>query len=102
MAEEMNEAISNPFPAAPDGSHSSSVLACLKGIAANREPARITFRNGSKLKVDLLTAHAILTTYDRLSNPENKVKFDKMLNKDNAGFMKILDFVHKHYISSGQ
>jgi hypothetical protein len=92
----------NTFQASPTGEHSTQVMAALKGIVANKEPCQVKFRNGSKLKVDMLTAHAILTVYGRLSNPENQVKFDKMLNKDNAGFMKILDFVHKHYISGGQ
>ena len=92
----------NTFTASPGGEHSTQVMAALKGIVANRQPAQVQFKCGSKLKVDMLTAHAILTVYGRLSNPENQVKFDKMLNKDNAGFMKILDFVHKHYISNGQ
>lgn len=96
------EAVSNPFPASPGGEHSTPVMSALKGICANKEPAQVQFRNGSKLKVDILTAHAILTVYGRLSNPENQVRFDKLLNRDNEGFMKIVAFVHKHYTSSGQ
>jgi hypothetical protein len=98
----ITEAVSNPFPASPTGEHSTPVMSALKGICANKEPAQVQFRNGSKLKVDILTAHAILTVYGRLSNPENQVRFDKMLNRDNEGFMKIVSFVHKHYTSGGQ
>lgn len=102
MSEETNITEAATFAASPNGEHSTPVMAALKGICANKEPAQVQFRNGSKLKVDLLTAHAILTVYGRLSNPENQVRFDKMLNRDNEGFMKIVAFVHKHYTSGGQ
>lgn len=80
------------------GKNTSGVMSQLKGIVSNKQSAPVRFLNGSKLTVDMLTAHAILSTYNRLSEPANQVKFDKLLNKDNPSFMKIVDFCHKHYL----
>lgn len=102
VAEEkrLHEGVGKPVPVSPTGESSSSTLATLKGIVANREPGHVRFRNGSRMKVDMLTAHALLTTYDRLSHPENKVHFDKHINKDNPSFLKMVEFAHKHYIGN--
>jgi len=86
------------FAADPGGKNTSGVMSQLKGIVSNKQSAPVRFLNGSKLTVDMLTAHAILSTYNRLSEPANQVKFDKWLNKDNPSFMKIVDFCHKHYL----
>lgn len=92
----------NKVPAGQSGENSSDVISRLKGIVANKERAHVKFKDGSKLTVDMLTAHALLTAYERLSKPENKVHFDKLLNKSNPHFMKAVDFAHKHYLSGGQ
>lgn len=86
------------FSPDPGGKNTSGVMSQLKGIVSNKQSAPVRFLNGSKLTVDMLTAHAILSTYNRLSEPANQVKFDKWLNKDNPSFMKIVDFCHKHYL----
>lgn len=86
------------FTPDPEGKNTSGVMSQLKGIVSNKQSAPVRFLNGSKLTVDMLTAHAILSTYNRLSEPVNQVKFDKWLNKDNPSFMKIVDFCHKHYL----
>lgn len=96
----LDEAISNPTPVGPNGENASDVISNLKGIVANRQPGHVRFRNGSKMKVDMLTAHALLTTYDRLTHPENKVHFDKHLNRDNPSFLKMVEFAHKHYLGN--
>lgn len=96
----LDEAVSNPYPASPNGEHASDVISNLKGIVANRQPGHVRFRNGSKMKVDMLTAHALLTTYDRLQHPENKVHYDKHLNRDNPSFLKMVEFAHKHYLGN--
>jgi hypothetical protein len=100
IEEVLEEGVGKPVPVSPTGESASTVLSHLKGIVANREPGHVYFRNGSKLKVDMLTAHALLTTYDRLTHPENKVHFDRKLNKDNPSFLKMVEFAHKHYIGN--
>lgn len=98
--EDLEEGVGKPVSVSPIGESASTVLSHLKGIVANREPGHVHFRNGSKLKVDMLTAHAILSTYDRLQHPENKVHFDRKLNRDNPSFLKMVEFAHKHYIGN--
>lgn len=80
-----------------EASNAGNVLDILKGILENRESAKITFRNGSSMTVNFVTAHAVMAVYNRLENAHNKVKFEKMLNKDKPSFMKMLDFTSKHH-----
>lgn len=100
VEEVLEEGVGKPVPVSPTGENTSTVLSHLKGIVANREPGHVHFRNGSKMKIDMLTAHALLTTYDRLTHPENKVHFDRKLNRDNPSFLKMVEFAHKHYIGN--
>lgn len=69
----------------------------LKSIMDNREPARVTFNDGTTMKVTFVTAHAMMCVYGRLDDPHNKVKFEKMVNKDKPSFMKMLDFTNRHH-----
>jgi hypothetical protein len=80
-----------------EASNSGNVFDMLKAIAENREPTRVTFADGSTMKVSFVTAHAMMCVYNRLEDPHNKVKFEKMVNKDRPSFMKMLDFTNRHH-----
>lgn len=90
LAEEMTIELS-------EATNAGNVMGLLNGIIDNREPARITFMDGTTMKVNFVTAHAVLAVYGRLDDPQNKAKFEKMINKDRPSFMKILDFVNRHH-----
>lgn len=74
-----------------------NVFDVLKSIVENREPSRVTFADGTTMKVTFVTAHAMMCVYNRLDDPHNKVKFEKMVNKDRPSFMKMLDFTNRHH-----
>lgn len=68
-----------------------SVLDDLRKIVKNKQRADVKFADGSKLKVDGFSASALVQVHDAL-NGANQTKFADAINKNEAMFMKMLDF----------
>jgi hypothetical protein len=70
----------------------NATIKALRKIVSSKQASRVPDIGGQKgTKVDLTTAHTLLTVYDALSGP-NKEKFERMLTKDDKSFKKLLDF----------
>jgi len=69
------------------------VLSVIRDIVQNKQAETVRFDDNSSMKVDLLTAQAIMNIYDAV-NEGNKEKFDKMINKDKNNFFKVASFAH--------
>jgi len=68
-------------------------LEVLKQIVKRKQNKPLKFSNG-QMKVDLMTASAILAVYDKV-NTANKGKIDRMVNGDKRQFMKMADTAFK-------
>ena len=64
-------------------------LEVLKQIIKRKQNKPLKFSNG-QMKVDLMTASAIMAVYDKV-NTANKGKIDRMVNGDKRQFMKMAD-----------
>ena len=69
------------------------VLSVIRDIVQNKQAETVRFDDNSSMKVDLLTAQAIMNIYDAV-NEGNKEKLDKMINKDKNNFFKVASFAH--------
>jgi len=58
----------------------------------------LTFENGGQLKVDVMTAQAIINIFDRV-NLTNRIKIERMINKDQINFAKVAAFAHGAHTS---
>lgn len=67
------------------------VIADLKNIVKTKSAKDVKFADGSKTKVDMFTASAMVKVHDAL-NAANQKKFADAINKDEAMFMKMMDF----------
>ena len=65
----------------------------LRQIVKKKQNRPIKFKNG-QMKVDLMTASAIIGVYDKV-NKVNKEKIERMVNGDKAQFMKMQDAAFK-------
>lgn len=72
-----------------------NVMHHLKHIADNHAAKAIKFKDGSSMKVDAQTAHAILKVHSALNN-DNKQKISDMAHKSKNHFKKVADFAWKH------
>lgn len=103
LAEEEDSIVAIPYSDSIDLSEAAgatnggNAFDVIKSIVDMREPARVTFSDGTTMKVNFVTAHAMMCVYGRLDDPHNKVKFEKMVNKDRPSFMKMLDFTNRHH-----
>ena len=68
-------------------------LNMLRQIVKRKQNKPVKFSNG-QMKVDLMTASAILAVYDKV-NSANKGKIDRMVNGDKAQFLKMADTAFK-------
>lgn len=68
-----------------------SVIDDLKDIVKRKSMKDVKFTDGQKLKVDLTTASILLKLHDSL-NSKNQQTFANAVNKDETGFMKMVDF----------
>lgn len=71
------------------------VMSHLNDIVTSGTGKRISFKDGSSIKVDRQTAHAVLKVHGAL-NDENKEKVKDMAHKSKQHFMKVVDFAWKH------
>jgi hypothetical protein len=71
------------------------VMSHLNDIVTSGAGKRISFKDGSSIKVDRQTAHAVLKVHGAL-NDENKEKVKDMAHKSKQHFMKVVDFAWKH------
>lgn len=91
-----------PAPAAEPPAVLSSTaqnIHALRGILTNKQNGRLKFGNGRSMTVDPLTAHVLLHAHGRLSEPENKLDFERTLDKSPEHFMRMAKFASRHYIS---
>jgi hypothetical protein len=72
-----------------------NVLQHLNNIVNNHQAKSIKFKDGSSMKVDVQTAHAILKVHGAV-NHENKEKIANMAHKSKSHFKKVADFAWKH------
>ncbi len=68
-------------------------MPALQEIVQTGQPAMLTFDNGGQLKVDVMTAQAIINIFDRV-NLTNRIKIERMINKDQNNFAKVAAFAH--------
>jgi hypothetical protein len=73
----------------------------LMQIVQSGEPDLITFQDNLGMKVDVLTATAIVNLYNSVSS-SNKTKIEKMVNKDKINFAKVAAFAHGAHTDLGQ
>ena len=71
------------------------VMNHLNDIVTSGTGKRISFKDGSSVKVDRQTAHAVLKVHGAL-NDENKKKVSDMAHKSKHHFLKVVDFAWKH------
>lgn len=70
------------------------VVKHLQNIKDKHQMASIKHKDGSSSKIDVQTAHALLTVHKAL-NAENKKKFSDMMSKSNQHMTKAADFAWK-------
>jgi hypothetical protein len=67
------------------------VIDDLRKIVKTKSASSVKFKNGSKTKVDMFTASAMVKIHDAL-NGANQKKFADAIDKDESMFMKMMDF----------
>ncbi len=72
-----------------------SAMAQLKSIKDNHQLGMVKHKDGTSSKVDVQTAHAILTVHKSL-NDENKNKFEDMVSRSNQHLQKAAAFSFKN------
>lgn len=72
-----------------------TVIHHLKKIVDSGSAKPIKFKDGTSMKVDRVTAHAILTVHNGL-NDDNKKKLSDMAHKSKQHFGRVVDFAWKH------
>lgn len=68
-------------------------IAVLMKIVENGEPLDVSFEDNLSMKVDAMTAQAIVNLYNNV-NTTNKYKIERMVNKDKNSFAKVAAFAH--------
>lgn len=76
----------------------AGVTSTLKRIIKTGQSMPVQFMDGSTMKVDILTAKAILNVHDAV-NDANKKKIERMINKDKNNFTKVAMFSHGAHVS---
>lgn len=71
------------------------VMHHLNNIASNHTAKTIKFKDGSSMKVDVQTAHAILKVHGAV-NDTNKQKLADMAHKSKTHFKRVADFAWKN------
>jgi hypothetical protein len=71
------------------------VLTSIYHIALTNESKRISFDDGSSIKVSSDTATNIINMHESL-NDENKQKVSEMIQESKHQFLKVVDFAKKH------
>ena len=72
---------------------SEDVVKELEKIVKSKNMGEVKFSDGDTMKVDMQTANILLKLRDSL-NTKNKQTFSNAVNKDETGFMKMVDFAH--------
>jgi hypothetical protein len=75
-------------------------IAILMQIADSGESDIITFHDNLGMKIDVTTAQSIVNLYNKV-NTSNKVKIEKMVNKDKINFAKVAAFAHGAHTDMG-
>ena len=71
------------------------VMNHLNDIVTSGTGKRISFKDGSSVKIEKQTAQVVLNVHGAL-NEENKEKVKNMAHKSKQHFMKVVDFAWKH------
>jgi hypothetical protein len=69
-------------------------IAILRGIRDGHASEHVKHHDGTKTRVDHVTAHALLTVHDSLS-PENQAKMSDAIAHSKPKFHKMVDFAWK-------
>lgn len=67
------------------------VMDDLRNIVKSKSAKQVKFDDGSRTKVDMFTASAMVKVYDALK-PANQEKFAATVGKSQQSFMKMMDF----------
>ena len=68
-------------------------MPALEEIVQNGQPAILSFDDSTSMKVDVMTAQAIINVYNKV-NLTNRYKIERMINKDKHNFAKVAAFAH--------
>lgn len=68
-----------------------AVIDTLNSIVKKKQMQTVKFADGTKTKVDMTTANAMVKVHDAL-NSQNQKKFADAINKNETMFMKMMDF----------
>lgn len=72
-------------------------MPALEEIIQTGQPAILTFDDSTSMKVDVMTAQAIVNIYNKV-NLTNRYKIERMINKDKHNFAKVAAFAHGAHI----
>ena len=108
-ADKINQYVTIPYSDTPTGNKGvlqfheqkndrRGNMPALQEIVQTGQPAMLTFENGGQLKVDVMTAQAIINIFDRV-NLTNRIKIERMINKDQNNFAKVAAFAHGAHTS---
>ena len=81
------------YPLKEEVELNEDVIADLKNIVKKKSAKDVKFSDGNTLRVDMQTANILLKIHDSL-NSKNQQTFANAVNKDETGFMKMVDFAH--------
>lgn len=73
-------------------------LDTMKKIVGGAQALPVKFKDGTSMKVDTLTASAVLNVHKAL-NDINKAKLHKLMHKDKNNFMRVAAFAHGHMVA---
>ncbi len=73
------------------GSTDESVLNTLINMVESDKSSLVIFNDGDSLKVNSEIAGMVLAIHEAL-NKRNRIKLEKMINKDKSGFMDVIQF----------
>jgi len=76
-----------------------SVLNTLTKMVESQKPSLIIFDNGDSLKVEPEIATTILAIHEAL-NKRNRIKLEKMINKNSSGFKEVIEFSYQNLVGS--
>lgn len=81
--------------------HPEGNVGYLMQIADSGQSDILTFHDSLSMKVDVMTAQAIVNLYNSVSS-SNKTKIEKMVNKDKINFAKVAAFAHGAHTDLGK
>jgi len=76
-----------------------SVLNTLTKMVESQKPSTIIFDDGDSLKIKPEIAGVVLAIHEAL-NKRNRIKLEKMINKNSSGFKEVIEFSYQNSISN--